>query len=58
MSVLSCMKYLMFIFNVLVFVSPPGPCGVKGWRETVSGVQQLRLAQGWVTPVLGRETRD
>lgn len=32
MGVLSCMKYLMFIFNVLVFVSPPGPCGVQGWR--------------------------
>lgn len=30
MGVLSCMKYLMFIFNVLVFVSPPGPGGVEG----------------------------
>lgn len=32
MGVLSCMKYLMFVFNVLVFVSPPGPGGVEGTR--------------------------
>lgn len=40
MGVLSCMKYLMFVFNVLVFVSPRGPAGrgdrargrdVSGW---------------------------
>lgn len=30
MGVLSCVKYLMFIFNVLVFVSPPGLGGVGG----------------------------
>lgn len=32
MGVLSCVKYLMFIFNVLVFVSPPGPSGMEGCR--------------------------
>lgn len=32
MGVLSCVKYLMFIFNVLVFVSPPGPGGMEGCR--------------------------
>lgn len=57
MGVLSCMKYLMFIFNVLVFVSPPGPRGVQGWREPVPGEQHLQLAQGWVTPVPGRGPR-
>ncbi|XP_031464494.1 LOW QUALITY PROTEIN: tetraspanin-18-like [Phasianus colchicus] len=30
MGVLSCMKYLMFVFNVLVFVSPAGDGGVQG----------------------------
>lgn len=30
MGVLSCMKYLMFIFNVLVFVSPAGGGGLRG----------------------------
>lgn len=57
MGVLSCMKYLMFIFNVLVFVSPPGPRGVQGWREPVPGEQHLQLAQGWVTPAPGRGPR-
>lgn len=45
MGVLTCVKYLMFIFNVLVFVSPSGPCGVQGWREPVPGERQLQLAQ-------------
>lgn len=37
MGVLSCMKYLMFIFNVLVFVSLPGPGGLEGRRGPVPG---------------------
>ena len=52
MGVLSCMKYLMFIFNVLVFVSPPGPGGVEGSRPR--GVTSPASSEGWVTPVQGR----
>lgn len=56
MGVLSCMKYLMFIFNVLVFVSPAGDGGVQGTEPSNPAVPSV---QSWdvmlrVAPVQGR----